>query len=139
MWWSYTLLSALFAAITAISTKLISDGTSAQAAILVRTMVALIFSSGSFMVQPETFNLSIFSKRTFFIIVISEFAMAFSWIFYFKALKIGKASLVASVEPATFVFTVILSCLFLGELVSWRTTAGCFLVGGGTLLLILDK
>lgn len=139
MWWAYTMLSAALAAVTAISTKLISDGTSAPAAILVRTMVALVFSSGSFMVQPEAFNLSQFSQRSFFIIVLSELAMAFSWVFYFKALKIGKASLVASVEPATFVFTVILSLLFLGEIVSWRTAFGCLLIGGGTLLLIFER
>ena len=135
----YTLLSALFAAVTPICNKFLSSGTSAPAAILARTMVALVFSSGSFMVQPEAFDMAMFSKRTMLIIILSEIAMGFSWIFYFKALKIGKASLVAAVEPATCVFTVVLAAIFLGEMVSWKSGLGCLLVGCGTLLLILDK
>jgi transporter family protein len=63
-------------------------------------------------------------------------ATGFSWIFYFKALQAGKVSQVAPVDKLSVALTILLSVLFLGEVLTWKTTIGALLIISGTIILI---
>jgi transporter family protein len=63
-------------------------------------------------------------------------ATGFSWIFYFKALQLGKVSQVAPVDKLSVALTILLSVVFLGEALSWKTTIGALLIISGTIVLI---
>ena len=70
-------------------------------------------------------------------LVLSGIATGLSWIFYFKALSIGKVSQVAPVDKLSVALAILLSILFLGETPDWKTLAGAALIIGGTFVLIL--
>jgi len=75
--------------------------------------------------------------RTLFFLVASGLATGLSWLFYFRALQLGKVSLVAALDKTSLAMTVLLACLVLGEAITWKTAAGVALILGGTLLMIL--
>lgn len=68
---------------------------------------------------------------------LSGVAIGLSWIFYFRALQLGKVSQVAPVDKLSVVITIALSATFLGEKLTWYTGLGAVLIIGGTLVLIL--
>ena len=69
--------------------------------------------------------------------MISGIATGLSWVFYFRALQLGKVSQVAPVDKLSVALAIILSVLFLGEVLTWKTVVGASLVIAGTLVLIL--
>jgi transporter family protein len=70
-------------------------------------------------------------------LVVSGIATGLSWIFYFKALQLGKVSQVAPVDKLSVALAIVLSVLFLGEVLTWKSIVGASLVIVGTLILIL--
>jgi len=77
------------------------------------------------------------SKHNLFFLIISGLATGLSWIFYFKALQLGKVSQVAPVDKLSVALTIVLSVIFLGEVLSWKTALGALLIIAGTVVLIL--
>ena len=98
MWWVYALLSALFASLTAIFAKIGVTNVSANLATAIRTVVILIVAWGIVLFRGEFRNLQHLSRHNLFFLIISGLATGLSWIFYFKALQIGKVSQVAPVD-----------------------------------------
>lgn len=137
MWWLYALLSALFASLTAIFAKVGIAGVNSNLATAVRTIIILIVAWGIVLAKGEAKGIGALSKQNIIFLVISGIATGLSWIFYFKALQLGKVSQVAPVDKLSVALTIILSVMFLGEALTVKTAVGAVLIIAGTLVLIL--
>jgi len=138
MWWLYALLSAFFASLTAIFAKVGVTHVSSNLATAIRTIIILIVAWGIVIAKGETKGLSSLSKHNFLFLVISGIATGLSWLFYFKALQIGKVSQVAPVDKLSVALTIVLSVIFLGEALTFKTAIGACLIIAGTLVLIIN-
>lgn len=137
MWWIYALLSALFAALTAIFAKMGIKNMDTDLATAIRTAVVLVLAWGIAFFKGSVVGVSNLSKQNWLFLVLSGCATGLSWIFYFKALQIGKVSQVAPVDKLSVALTIVLSVLFLGEAITWKTAVGAGLIITGTFVLIL--
>ncbi|MFP5041673.1 EamA family transporter [Parasediminibacterium sp. JCM 36343] len=137
MWWIYALLSALFASLTAIFAKIGITGVNSNLATAIRTIIILIVAWGIVLAKGEEKGIASLSKQNLIFLVISGIATGLSWIFYFKALQIGKVSQVAPVDKLSVALTIALSVLFLGETLTIKTAIGAVLIIAGTVVLIL--
>ncbi len=136
MWWMYALLSALFASLTAIFAKLGITNVNSNLATAIRTIIILVIAWGIVLARGEAKGLSTLSRQNIIFLVVSGIATGLSWIFYFKALQIGKVSQVAPVDKLSVALTVILSVLFLGEALTIKTAIGALLIIAGTAVMI---
>ncbi|MBC7407288.1 MAG: EamA family transporter [Arcicella sp.] len=136
MWWLYALLSALFASLTAIFAKIGITGVNSNLATAIRTIIILMVAWGIVLARGEQKGIMSLSKQNIIFLVISGVATGLSWIFYFKALQIGKVSQVAPVDKLSVALTIALSFLFLGEELTIKTVVGALLIIGGTIVLI---
>ncbi|MFI5263159.1 MAG: EamA family transporter [Candidatus Kapaibacterium sp.] len=137
MWWIYALLSAVFAALTAIFAKIGIKGVNSDLATAVRTVVILFIAWGIVLARGNTKDLAILSKENIIFLVLSGIATGLSWVFYFKALSLGDASKVAPIDKLSVAFVIILAAIFLREAITIKTAIGAALIIGGSLVLIL--
>ena len=137
MWWLFALLSALFASLTAIFAKIGITGVNSNLATAIRTIVILFVAWGIVLAKGEAKGLATLSKQNMFFLIISGIATGLSWIFYFKALQTGKVSQVAIIDKLSVVFTILLSIIFLGEILSWKTAIGALLIISGAIVMVL--
>jgi len=135
MWLVHALLSALFAALTAIFGKLGVANVNSNLATGIRTVVILIMIWSIVMARGEAKGISTLSKQNITFLIISGIATGLSWLFYFKALQLGKVSQVAAVDKLSVALTIIIAALFLGEQLTLKTFAGASLIIIGTILL----
>jgi len=136
-WWLYALLSALFAALTTILAKAGIEGVSANLATAIRTFVILIVTWGIVWSEGSVQNLQQIPYKSILLLIFSGISTGLSWLFYFRALQLGKASLVSPIDKSSVVLVLLLSAIFLGESLSWQSILGTFLVLSGILVLIL--
>jgi len=136
MWWIYALLSALFAALTAIFAKIGIKGVDTDLATAIRTVVILLIAWAIVLYKGTNQGISGLSKLNWTFLVLSGCATGLSWIFYFKALQLGKVSQVAPVDKLSVAIAIILSVVFLGEPLTLKTGMGALLIISGTLVLI---
>jgi bacterial/archaeal transporter family protein len=136
MWWIYALLSALFASLTAICAKIGVANVNSNLATAIRTVVILIIAWGIVLFRQEYKGMAALSRHNLIFLVLSGIATGLSWIFYFKALQLGKASQVAPVDKLSVALTIVLAVVFLGETLTWKTAIGALLIMGGTLVLV---
>ncbi len=137
-WFVYALLSAVFAAATAILAKVGVRDVNSNLATALRTIVVLGFAWGVVFASGAHRGLPKISAHSMTFIVLSGVATGLSWIFYFRALQIGKASQVAPVDKFSLVLTVVFAAAFLGEELSWSVATGAVLVTSGMLVIALS-
>ncbi|TGD80385.1 EamA family transporter [Hymenobacter wooponensis] len=137
MWWIYALLSALFAALTAILAKIGIKGVDSNLATAVRTVVILVLAWGIVYFRGGLAEVHTLSRMNLLFLGLSGLATGMSWIFYFKALQLGKVSQVAPVDKLSVALSILLSVVFLGEKLSLQVGIGAGLIIIGTLVLIL--
>ena len=137
MWWIYALLSALFAALTTIFAKVGIKGVNTDLATAVRTIVILIIAWGIAFFRGGAATVHTLTKQNIIFLCLSGIATGLSWIFYFKALQLGKVSQVAPVDKLSVALAIILSVIFLGEALTPRIVIGALLIIAGTIVLIL--
>ncbi|MFC7505124.1 EamA family transporter [Nocardioides sp. CPCC 206347] len=137
-WWFWALLSAVFAALTAIFAKVGVKEVDSDVATFIRTIVILL-TLGLILVALGKFHSpGDLSSRTWIFLVLSGLATGASWICYFRALKLGDASLVAPVDKLSVVLVAIFGVALLGESLSGLQWLGVALVGGGAVLLVIS-
>ncbi len=136
MWWIYALLSALFAALTAIFAKVGIKGVDTNVATAIRTVIILIVAWGIVLFKGSQGNIGTLTRNNWIFIVLSGLATGLSWIFYFKALQLGEVSQVAPVDKLSVALAIVLSIVFLGEPLTWKNAIGALLIISGTLVLI---
>jgi transporter family protein len=137
MWWTYALLSAFFAALTAIFAKVGIKGVNSDLATAIRTVVILVIAWAIAFFRGGTASIGLLSRQNLLFLSLSGIATGLSWIFYFKALQLGKVSQVAPVDKLSVALAIVLSVLFLGETLTIKTALGALLIITGTLVLIL--
>lgn len=135
MWWIYALLSAFFAALTAILAKIGIKGIDSNLATAIRTVVILLLAWAIVFFRGGQTGISGLNKQNWIFLVLSGLATGLSWIFYFKALQIGKVSQVAPVDKASVAIALLLSVIFLGEPLTFKTVIAVLLIMGGTIIL----
>jgi bacterial/archaeal transporter family protein len=137
IWWIYALLSAFFAALTTIFAKIGIENIDVNLATAVRTVVIVLFAWGIVLAQGTISQLATVSPRTLVFLAISGIATGCSWIFYFQALKLGKAAQVAPIDKFSVVIVILFSALFLHEPLTPNVILGGLLISIGTLILVL--
>jgi transporter family protein len=137
MWFYYALLSALFAAFTAIFAKMGVSNINSNLATAIRTIVILVIVWSIVFVKGEAKEIGSLSKMNIIFLVLSGVATGLSWLFYFKALQIGKVSQVAAVDKLSVAIAVILAVLFFKETLTLKTAIGALLIISGTILFAL--
>lgn len=134
-WQFWALLSAAFAALTAIFAKIGIENVNSDFATFIRTIVILaaaglmVYITGNWQ-QPSTI-----SGKTWAFLVLSGLATGASWICYFRALKIGDAARVAPIDKLSVVFVAVFAVLFLGERLSLPNWLGVVLIACGAVLV----
>ncbi|GGG29120.1 EamA family transporter [Hymenobacter glacieicola] len=136
MWWIYALLSAVFAALTAILAKVGIKGVDPNLATAVRTVVILALAWGIVYFRGGLADVHTLSRTNLLFLGLSGVATGLSWIFYFKALQVGKVSQVAPVDKLSVALAIVLSVVFLGERLTLQVGVGAGLIVIGTLVLI---
>lgn len=137
MWWIYALLSAFFAALTAIFAKIGIKGVDTDLATAIRTVVILIIAWGLAFTRGATTGIGSLTKVNWTFLVLSGCATGLSWICYFKALQLGEVSQVAPVDKLSVAIAIVLAVVFLGEPLTLKTGLGAAMIIGGSLVLIL--
>ena len=137
MWWVYALLSALFAAFTAILAKIGIKGINSDLATAIRTVFILLIAWGIVFSRKEINGINSLTKNNLLFLGLSGIATGLSWIFYFKALQLGKVSQVAPVDKLSVAIAIILSVVLLHEVITWKIILGTVLIIAGTVVIIL--
>lgn len=137
-WFAFAALSAIAAAATAVLAKIGVKDVNSNLATAIRTVVILVFAWGIVFATGEQKGLSKLSGHTLIFLLLSGVATGLSWIFYFRALQLGKASQVAPVDKFSLVLTVIFAAAFLGEAMNWGVAVGVGLITLGTIIVALS-
>ena len=136
MWKVCALLSALFAALTAICAKVGVRDIDSNLATAIRTTVILLLTWGIVFASGHVSEIKTVPRYTWIFLLLSGLATGLSWLFYFKAIQLGDVSRVAPVDKLSVVITVILTMILLKEPVSPKVIAGCLLITAGTILML---
>lgn len=136
-WLIFALLSAVSAAFVAIFGKIGVENIDPTTATIVRAtiMLGVVFIVGLFTGRLP--DISAIDRRTFGYILLSGIAGGLSWIFYFIALRMGRASMVAPIDRLSMVFTVVLASFILGEKVTTGIAVGIIFMVVGAILVVL--
>ncbi|MDL5036916.1 EamA family transporter [Comamonas resistens] len=138
-WFYWAVLSAVFAALTAIFAKIGIQGVDSDLATLIRTVIIIVVLSAFVGLTGKWTNPLSLSPRTWVFLGLSGLATGASWVCYFRALKIGAASQVAPVDKFSLVLVALFAVIFLGERPSLREWSGIALVASGVLVLAFKR
>jgi transporter family protein len=136
-WQTWALLSAGFAALTAIFGKVGVESINSDYATLIRTVVILLFAAGIVWATGAYQPPSSIPGRTVLFLVLSGLATGASWLCYFRAMKLGNAAQVAPVDKLSVVLVAVFAVIFLGEKLTATAWLGLVLVGAGAVLVAL--
>ena len=136
-WLTWSLLSALFAGLTAILAKIGIKDVDSNLATAVRTAVVLVFAWSVALATGPAGAVFTLSKRTWLFLTLSGLATGLSWLCYFRALQLGDASKVAPIDKLSVVFVLILAAIFLHESLTLKTALGGTLIAAGAVVLAL--
>ncbi len=137
LWWIYALLSAFFAALTTIFAKIGVQDIDANLATAVRTVVILIIAWSLVFAEGNFGQLKLIPVRTLIFLLISGVATGCSWLFYFKALQVGKAAQVAPIDKTSVILVILFSAICLHEPLTLKVIIGGLLISIGTIVLVL--
>jgi transporter family protein len=138
-WQMWAMLSAVFAALTAIFAKIGVEDINPDLATFIRTTIVLasfaliVFATGQFSTPRPI------SSRTWVFLVLSGLATGASWLCYFRALKLGPATLVAPIDKLSVVLVALFAFVFLGERPSASGWLGIGLIAAGAVLLAVKR
>jgi transporter family protein len=138
-WIYWALLSAVFAALTAIFAKIGIQGVDSDLATLVRTAIIIVVLSTFVWFAGKWSNPFDLPAKTWFFLGLSGLATGASWVCYFRALQIGDASKVAPIDKLSLVLVAVFAFAFLGERPSVRDWTGIAMVAGGVLVLAFKR
>lgn len=137
MWFVFAVLSAIFAAITSILAKIGIEGVNSNLVTAIRTVVVVLMAWGIVALTNAQSGIAEISKRSWIFLTLSGLATGASWLCYFKALQLGDASKVVSVDKFSIVITLVMAAVFLHEQFTVKTIIGSVLITLGTFVMIL--
>jgi transporter family protein len=133
-WLFWALLSAAFAALTAILAKLGVMGIDANLATAIRTSVVVVFT-WLIVVFSGSRGIATIPARSWGWLVLSGMATGLSWLCYFHALRVGEASKVAPIDKLSVVLVIVFAALFLGERITAAKAVGVLLMAAGAIVI----
>jgi transporter family protein len=136
-WQFWAILSALFAALTAIFAKIGVEQINSDLATFIRTIVVICLLAGILFATGGYENPASVPGKTWLFLVLSGLATGASWLCYFRALKIGQAAQVAPIDKLSVVLVAIFGAVFLGEKLAMLNWIGVALIGAGAILVAL--
>jgi bacterial/archaeal transporter family protein len=138
-WAGWALLSACFAALTAVLAKagIQEVPIPSNLAMAIRTTVVLVAAWGLVLARGESRDLVSLPQKTILFLVLSGLATGASWLCYFKALALGPISKVAPIDKLSFVLATLLAVVFLHEKLTWQLGVGCALIVAGVLVTLV--
>ena len=136
MWKYYALLSALFAALTAICAKIGVKDINSNLATAIRTSIILLLTWGIVLFSGRMNEIKDISRHTWCFLILSGIATGMSWLFYFKAMQTGDVSRVAPIDKLSVVITIILAFFLLKEPVNIKVIIGALLITAGSLCML---
>lgn len=134
-WQVWAVLSAVFAALTAIFAKVGVEGINSDLATLIRTVIVLITLSLILFATGQLSNPGPISPKSWIFLVLSALGTGASWLCYFRALKLGPATLVAPIDKLSVVLVALFGVIFLGERPSPYGWIGIALIAAGAVLI----
>lgn len=134
-WFYWAILSAVFAAMTAIFAKIGLEGVNSDFATLIRTFVILLVLTGFVFYAGKWSDPFALNPKTWLFLTLSGLATGASWVCYFRALQIGEASKVAPVDKFSVVLVALFAVIFLSERPSLRDWLGILMVTAGVVIL----
>jgi transporter family protein len=134
-WLFWAILSAVFAALTAIFAKIGIASIDSDFATLIRTIVIVVVLAGIVTVMGKFQPLDTISGKTWLFLILSGLATGASWLAYFRALKLGQAAEVAPIDKLSVVLVAIFGVLFLGEKLTAQAWIGVALIAAGAVTL----
>ena len=137
MWIIFAFLSAFFAGLTAILSKIGIENVNSNLATAIRTIVVLILSWGIVFFTGKHNEIASISHKSLLFLILSGIATGLSWLFYYRALQLGEASKVIPVDKFSLVIGMVLAFIILKETVTAKTVIGGVLITIGTFVLIL--
>jgi transporter family protein len=136
-WFVYAFISAVFAALTAVLAKIGIKNVDSNLATAIRTLIILFFAWAIVLWQGTASKISSISNYSLIFLVLSGITTGISWLFYFKALQIGKASQVAPIDKLSLIITIVLAAVILKEKISLGILIGGVLMAIGAILVSL--
>src|ERR1700754_1738630 len=135
-WLIYAVLSAVFAALTAVFAKAGLRDVNSDLATAIRTAVILLITWGIVLWRGGGGGWRSLTRFNWLFLILSATATGLSWLFYYRALQLGKVSEVSVIDKGSIVFTIFLSFLFLREPLTARVLIAAALIFAGMLVLI---
>ena len=136
-WLFWALLSAAFAALTAIFAKVGVENIDSDLATFIRTVIVLMSLALILLAAGKFSSAEPIAPRTWLFLTLSGLATGASWLCYFRALKLGPATLVAPIDKLSVVLVAVIGVTLLGEHLSARGWVGIALIGAGAVLVAL--
>jgi transporter family protein len=136
VWVLYAIASALFAALTAIFAKAGLKNMEADLATAIRTVIILLITWGVVFYKGLQSDIAGLTRSNWLFLSLSAVATGLSWLFYYRALQLGKVSDVSIIDKGSVVFTLILAFIFLKEPLTPRLLLGGALVLSGMLVIV---
>lgn len=137
MWLLFAILSAVFAAFTSILAKVGIEGVNSNLATAIRTVVVVLMAWGMVFLTNVQGDIHQISKKSWIFLILSGAATGASWLCYYRALQLGKASKVVPIDKLSVVLTLVFAFVFLKEEFTVKSFIGCILIGAGTLVMVL--
>jgi bacterial/archaeal transporter family protein len=134
-WQVWAVLSAVFAALTAIFAKVGVEGINSDLATLIRTAIVLITLSLILLATGQLSSPGPISTKSWIFLILSALGTGASWLCYFRALKLGPATLVAPIDKLSVVLVALFGVTFLGERPSLNGWIGIALIAAGAALI----
>src|SRR5580658_3396485 len=136
-WIGWALLSAVFAAATALLAKVGVAHVDSNLATALRTSVVVVFAWGIALALGKHSEMRTLDRRTCLFLALSGLATGLSWLCYFRALQLGPASRVAPLDKLSVPLVMLLAWLFLGEKLNAPAIAGGLLIAAGAVIIVL--
>lgn len=136
MWKYYALLSAFFAALTAIFAKIGVKDINSNLATAIRTTFILLLTWGIVMFGGRISEIKDIGRHTWLFLLLSGMATGLSWLFYFKALQVGDVSRVAPIDKLSVVITILLASFLLKEPINTKVVIGALLITVGSIVMM---
>jgi transporter family protein len=134
-WQAWAVLSAIFAALTAIFAKVGVENINSDLATFIRTIVVIVTLGFLLAVTGQFETPGKISGRTYLFLVLSGLGTGASWLCYFRALKIGEAAKVAPIDKLSVLLVAIFSVMFLGERLTAPNWLGIVMIAAGAILV----
>ena len=136
-WQVWAVLSAVFAALTAIFAKVGVEGINSDLATLIRTAIVLVALALILLATGQFSHPGPVSSRSWLFLLLSGLGTGASWLCYFRALKLGPATLVAPIDKLSVVLVALFGVTFLGERPSLQGWIGIVLIASGAVLIVI--